>query len=247
MTLLKTGNDRSATAAVRASDLATKRDIVRLFVGRPSARVLAFAFAILAAARVALGGPPGRGDLLVIAVTLAITGTVEWVIHKYLLHAPLDSWATRTLGTGTGHHRHHLDPTDVDWLLLRGIDAGVFVTAFGLFTAAWTVPLMWITGSSIVAGFLTAWAVAALGLIHYEWVHLMVHTRYRPRTRFYKALARNHRLHHFRNERYWLGVTSNTGDRLLGTLPKHKSDVPLSDTARTLVQVVSERAPIGEF
>ena len=42
------------------------------------------------------------------------------------------------------------------------------------------------------------------------------------------------RLHHYRNENYWLGVSSNTGDRLLRTLPKHKTDVPLSETARTL-------------
>jgi hypothetical protein len=234
MSLLKTGIRRTPTSAVRSTDLVTKRDILALFTRRGSAQVLAAAFAVLVAARVMFGGPAGRGDVIVVAVTLAITGTVEWVIHKYLLHAPLDSWTTRTLGTGSGHHQHHLDPTDVDWLLLPGLDAGVFVTGFGVFTAAWTVPLMWITGSSVTGGFLTAWAVAAAGLIHYEWVHLMVHTRYRPRTRFYQGLARHHRLHHFRNEHYWLGVTSNTGDRLLGTLPKHKSDVELSDTARTL-------------
>ena len=73
-----------------------------------------------------------------------------------------------------------------------------------------------------------------LALGHYEWVHLIVHTRYRPKGRYYRRLARNHRLHHFRNENYWLGITSNSGDRLLNTLPKHTTDVPLSDTARTL-------------
>jgi hypothetical protein len=236
MSLLKTGSERTgdSSAGVSASDLATKRDILRLFTRRASAQVLAVAFALLASARLVFGGPFGLGDLIVLVVTLAITGTVEWVIHKYLLHAPLDSWTTRTLGTGSGHHRHHLDPTDIDWLLLRGLDAGVFITAFGVVTAAWAIPLMLITGSSIVAGFLTAWALAAAGLIHYEWVHLMVHTRYRPRTGFYKSLARHHRLHHFRNEQYWLGVTSNTGDRILGTLPNDKTDVPLSKTARTL-------------
>ena len=61
-----------------------------------------------------------------------------------------------------------------------------------------------------------------------------MHTRYRPSSRLYARLARNHRLHHFRNERYWLGVTSNSGDRILRTLPRSKTDVPLSDTARTL-------------
>lgn len=222
------------TPSVRAGDLATKREIAVVFAGRGSARVLAAAIVILVAARALFGGGLGRGDAIVVLTTLAITGTVEWVIHKYLLHAPLDSWPTRVLGTGTGHHQHHLDPTDIDWLLLRTVDAAVFVTAFGAFTAAWSVPVLWITGSSIVGGFLTAWAVAAIGLLHYEWVHLLVHTRYRPRTRFYTSLARHHRLHHFRNEHYWLGVTSNTGDRLFRTLPAHKSDVPLSDTARTL-------------
>jgi hypothetical protein len=163
-----------------------------------------------------------------------MTGTVEWIIHKYLLHAPLDSWTTRKLGTGLGHHRHHLDPPAIEYLMLGGIDAAVFITAFGVVTAVWSLPLMWLTGASLIGGFLTAWACAAVGLLHYEMVHLLVHTRYRPRLRYYRSLGRNHRLHHFRNENHWLGVTSNTGDRLLRTLPKQKTDVPLSDTARTL-------------
>jgi sterol desaturase/sphingolipid hydroxylase (fatty acid hydroxylase superfamily) len=69
---------------------------------------------------------------------------------------------------------------------------------------------------------------------HYEWTHLLIHTAYRPRTRFYARLSRNHRRHHYRNEGYWLGVTSNLGDRLLGTLPAADERVPLSATARTL-------------
>jgi hypothetical protein len=73
-----------------------------------------------------------------------------------------------------------------------------------------------------------------VALAHYEWTHLLVHSRYRPKSRFYARLSRNHRLHHFRNERYWLGVTSNSGDRILRTLPRAKTDVPLSETARTL-------------
>ena len=75
-------------------------------------------------------------------------------------------------------------------------------------------------------------AYVALG--HYEWTHLLVHTRYRPKSRYYKRLARNHRRHHFRNEDYWMGITSNLGDRMFGTYPKDSKSVPLSDTARTL-------------
>ena len=219
--------------ALRANDLSTKREIAAVYVRRGSAQVLIAAALLLGLARIAVGGF-GRGDVLVVVVTLAITGTVEWIIHKFLLHAREDAWTSRTLGTGAGHRNHHVDPPDIDWLMLRGADAAVFVTAFGAVTAAWTLPLMWITGSALLGPFLTAWALAAIGLAHYEWVHLMVHTRYRPRTPYYRRLARNHRLHHFRNEGYWLGVTSNSGDRLLRTYPKHKTAVPLSDTARTL-------------
>lgn len=220
-------------APPRADELRTKRDIASVYVRQWSPRVLVIAAVLIGGCRVLLGGF-GRGDLIVTAVTLAITGPVEWVIHRSLLHAPEDSWTSRTLGTGTGHRRHHLDPPDIDWLMLRGADAAVFVVSFGVVTAAWSIPLMVLAGSALLGPFLTAWALAAIGLAHYEWVHLMVHTRYRPRLPYYRRLMRNHRLHHFRNEAYWLGVTSNSGDRLMRTYPRHKTDVPLSDTARTL-------------
>ena len=218
---------------MRATDLTTKRAILGEFARRGSARVLGVAVAVLAAARATVGDF-GRGDLLAIGVTVLITGSVEWTIHTHLLHAPEDSWVSRTLHTGDGHRQHHLDPPDVDWILLRTVDAAVFVAMFGLFTAAWSVPLMWASGSSVTGGFLTAYLCAAAGLLHYEWVHLMVHTRYRATSRYYRNLDRRHRLHHFRNEHYWMGVTSHTGDRLMRTLPRERTDVPLSPTARTL-------------
>jgi Fatty acid hydroxylase len=217
----------------RSNELGTKREIARLYVGRGSAQVLLVATAVLTTTRLAIGGFE-RGDAPVVLVTIAITGTVEWIIHKHLLHAPEDSWTSRTLDTGSGHRRHHLDPTDIEWLMLRGSDAGVFVIAFGAVTAAWSIPLMWIIGSPVFGPFVTAWACAAIGLGHYEWVHLMVHSSYRPRTPYYRRLARNHRRHHYRNEGYWLGVTANSGDRLLGTYPKLPTDVPISGTARDL-------------
>lgn len=217
----------------RSNELATKREIARLFVSRGSAQVLLVAATALVVARLAIGGF-GIGDAVVLAITVAIAGTVEWIIHLHLLHAPEDSWTSRTLDTGSGHRRHHLDPTDIDWLLLRGVDAAVFVVAFGAVTAAWSIPLMWIVDWPMLGPFVTAWACVAIGLIHYEWVHLMVHTTYRPRTRYYRRIARNHRRHHYRNEHYWLGVTTNSGDRLFGTYPKQAADVRVSGTAKHL-------------
>lgn len=233
--MMKQQMDTTTERPIRANDLATKRDAVRVFVRRGSARVLAVAIAVLAAFRLLVGDlDVSIGDAIVVTVTLAIAGPVEWLIHRLLLHAPADAWTSRRLGTGHGHRNHHLDPPDIDWLMLRGADAAVFVAAFGLITAGWTLPLLWLVGGPVAAPFLTAWALTALGLLHYEWVHLLVHTRYRCRSRYYGRLARNHRRHHYRNEHYWLGVTTNSGDRLLHTYPTNTSDVPLSETARHL-------------
>jgi sterol desaturase/sphingolipid hydroxylase (fatty acid hydroxylase superfamily) len=149
------------------------------------------------------------------------------------LHAPEASFRTRRLGTGSGHTEHHRDPGDLRWLLLTWRDAAIFAGGIGLITASWAAPLGLAFGSSPSRAALSAWTVGLIALAHYEWTHLLVHTRYRCRSRYYRALARHHRLHHYRNEQYWLGVTSRWGDRLLGTLPE-RGEVPSSPTARTL-------------
>lgn len=120
------------------------------------------------------------------------------------------------------------------WLLLPGLDSGIFVVLLAIVHLAWVVPLAVVLDAPIVATWLTATALSTAGLLHYEWVHLLVHTAYRPRTRYYTRLARNHRRHHYRNEHYWLGVTTNSGDRLMRTYPSAEDAVPRSETARTL-------------
>ena len=67
----------------------------------------------------------------------------------------------------------------------------------------------------------------------YEWTHFLIHTAYRPRSRYYRSIWRNHRLHHYKNEHYWHGITNTLSDRVLRTLPD-QADVPRSPTARTL-------------
>jgi len=110
----------------------------------------------------------------------------------------------------------------------------VFLVLLAVVTAAWAPPLAWLVGGSAWPSLLTAFTVTAAGLGHYEWTHLLVHTAYRPSSRYYARLARNHRRHHYRNERYWLGVTSNLGDRIMRTYPSSAGAVPVSGTARTL-------------
>ena len=218
---------------VRATDLRTKREVAREFFSWGSPQLLTIAALAALVVRVTIGDW-GWGDLYVILFTLTFTGVVEWVIHLFVLHTAEDSWLSRRVGAGVDHRKHHLDPPELQWLLLHWGDAALFLPLLAGFVATWSLPLLWLTGQPLLTGYLTAVTAAWIGLAHYEWTHLLVHTAYRPKTRYYRRLARNHRLHHYRNERYWLGVTSNMGDRVLGSYPRSKTDVPLSETARTL-------------
>jgi hypothetical protein len=218
---------------MRTTDLANKSETFRTFVQFGSPRVIATFVGAAAAVRIWYWSW-GWGDLIVAATTLVLVGVFEWVVHLFLLHAPEDSFRMTKLRTGTGHRAHHKDPTGMVHLLLNTNESGLFAAMFGVFTALWVPAFMWLLGFQMLGPYLTGYMLALIGLLHYEWTHLLVHTRYHPKTKYYKRLARNHRLHHFRNEHNWLGVTSNVGDRLLRTYPKHKTDVPLSETARTL-------------
>lgn len=218
---------------MRTTDLTTKAETFRVFVRFGSPKVISAFVGSLVLVRFVYRSW-GWGDLIVAAMTLLLLGVFEWVVHLFLLHAPVESIRMRKFKTGTGHRKHHQDPTGMVHLLLNTPEAGVFAALFAVFTVLWVPALMWVLGFEILGPYLTGYMLAVIGLLHYEWTHLLVHTRYQPATRYYARLARNHRLHHYRNEHYWLGVTSNMGDRILRTLPKDKGDVPLSETARTL-------------
>ena len=220
--------------AERTDDLRTLHEIAKTYLSHRSPQIMLGGLGFIALVRMFFGGGYGLADLVVVTATAVLVGPVEWVLHLYLLHAPEDSIRMQKFGTGSGHREHHLDPNNVGWALLGGIDAFVFLFLIAGWTAAWSLPIAWILGGGLLGPFLTALAAAYLSLAHYEWTHLLVHTRYRPKSRYYKRLAANHRLHHYRNEHYWLGVTSNLGDRIMRTYPDNKSGVPLSDTARSL-------------
>ena len=223
--------DRGTSA--RSDDLRTLREVFRTYGSHRSPQVIVTGISVIGVARLWVGGF-GWAEPVVIGLTLLLTGLVEWFLHLFLLHAPEDSARMAKYGTGTGHREHHLDPSNIGWIMLAPQDAFVFLWMLAGWTAVWSLPLSVLIGASMLSTYLTALLTAYLTLAHYEWVHLLVHTRHRPKSRYYKRLEANHRLHHYRNEHYWLGVTSNLGDRILRTLPANKTDVPLSDTARSL-------------
>lgn len=221
------------TGPVRTDTLRSKRATAAVFLRNGSGRVAVPVLALVVIVRIAIGGWSWP-DALMVAIVALLTGPVEWVLHLKVLHAGTESFATRRLGLGLGHRQHHLDPPELRWLLLTGVEMAIFLALLALVTLVWSLPLAWVLGGGLLGGVVSAFGATVAAATHYEWTHLLIHTAYRPRSRFYARLSRNHRRHHYRNEGYWLGVTSNLGDRLLGTLPAADERVPLSATARTL-------------
>ncbi|MFN8052597.1 MAG: sterol desaturase family protein [Acidimicrobiales bacterium] len=175
--------------------------------------------------RIAMGRWTWR-DLAIPVVIVALQPFTEWVIHVTLLHfRPRIVMGRRVdLHVAREHRRHHLDPKDVALTLVPLPELLALVV--GVTVVAWPVAIDHRDA-------LTVMATVAAVLGTYEWTHYLIHSGYRPRSRHARSIFRSHRLHHFRNEHYWMGVTSNLADRVLGTFPQ-KLDVPLSDTARTL-------------
>ena len=211
----------------------TKREAFAVFRRWSSPRIITLGLVTMLVIRV-LVGSWSWWDLVAVAIVLAINPFTEWMIHLFILHG--DPWTigSFTLDNGVGHREHHLDPGEIRWLLLRGSDAVIFQIMVAALVTGATLPVLWLLGAPLLAPVLTAVSLGLAKLLEYEWDHFFFHTSYRPRTRWYRRLKQNHGLHHWRNENYWLGVTINFGDRVLGTYPKDKADVPLSATARTL-------------
>jgi sterol desaturase/sphingolipid hydroxylase (fatty acid hydroxylase superfamily) len=200
--------------------------VARDHLRRPTVWILGVLTLVALLARLAAGDWT-TGDAIVAGIQVATFPLLEWVLHTALLH-----WRPRRVGPVTldplvarKHREHHADPRDTDLIFIPMptlVLAVVATVAIGLF--AFPRPELGLT-FLLVQGL--------LGSV-YEWTHHLVHTDYRPRTRLVRAIRRNHRLHHFKNEHYWFTVTtSGTADRVLGTYPQ-PNEVPTSPTARAL-------------
>ncbi|MCA9635953.1 MAG: sterol desaturase family protein [Myxococcales bacterium] len=166
-------------------------------------------------------------DLLIPAAIVAAQPFVEWLIHVFILHfkprtilgLKFDLHAARL------HRAHHRAPWQLSLIFIPKLT--------GVIGLAITATLWWLATPTPYL-FATA-MLSTLGMaLTYEWIHYLTHTNYRPQSAFYRRLWRYHRLHHFKNENYWMGVTGHLGDRVLGTLPRDPRDVETSETSRTL-------------
>ena len=221
--------------ALEGREVKTLPDARRQFLRRRSPWLLLAAIAAAAGARIAIGDF-GWWDLAAVATMLAVFPFGEWAIHVYLLHLkPFEVRGRKIeLISSRAHREHHGEPGDLDMVLLYWWQI-VFLVVFA-------VPLTMVLGGVIatlitgetpwgplVSGLMTGYAL----VLTYEWTHFLIHTAYVPRTRAYRSIWQNHRLHHFKNEHFWHGITQNISDRVLGTNPDHR-EVRRSETARTL-------------
>lgn len=194
------------------------------------------AVVIVAALRIAAGGFSWIDPVILVVVLVLVQPFVEWMIHTYLLHLKPFKVAGRSIDlyTARAHRRHHKDPSSLDRTLLhRGEFLGsmflIAITAAPIFAASASV----VSDAPFTQLYLSSLLVAYIGLWRYEWVHFLIHTPYVPRTRYYRSVWRSHRLHHFKHEDYWMGITGTLADKTLGTFPD-QGDVEKSPTARTL-------------
>jgi sterol desaturase/sphingolipid hydroxylase (fatty acid hydroxylase superfamily) len=210
------------------------RDCLREFLRQPSPPYLLGAVLIALGLRLAQGSWSWR-DLVLAAGLVGLTPFVEWMIHVYLLHAgPIDLRGRRVeMLTAREHRAHHESPAVLSGVLLPVYGVLVFLAMIALVNWLLSFPIGLVLGGPRLAYATTGVLVSYTILAAYEWTHFLIHAPYKPRGRYFKAIWRNHRLHHFKNERYWFGVTSTIGDRVIGTLPDQRS-VPRSATARSL-------------
>jgi sterol desaturase/sphingolipid hydroxylase (fatty acid hydroxylase superfamily) len=218
----------------RNPEMLTLGDCWRSFVRRPSPPLLGMAILAAVLLRIALGHYDWR-DAAVIAGVIAFTPIAEWLIHVYLLHARPVRFRERRydLIAAREHRAHHHAPAELDGVLIPTYAVLIFIAQIALTVWLLSFPIHAVIGGNRLAHAATGLLISYTILGAYEWCHFLIHTPYRPKRRYYRSIWRGHRLHHYKNEHYWFGVTSTLGDHLLGTAPE-QSEVAKSGTARAL-------------
>ncbi|WP_431955291.1 sterol desaturase family protein [Nocardia lijiangensis] len=198
----------------------------REFLRHPSPWMIGTTLLLALAARI-LVGDWQISDAVLPLVMLAVFPAFEWVVHVMVLH-----WRPKHLGPITldselarKHREHHVDPRNIPLIFIPTRSLMVVVVALLAITAL-AFPRL-----GLGLTFLLTITVFGLG---YEWTHYLIHTDYKPKRALYKAVWRNHRHHHYKNEHFWFTVTSSgTADRVFGTYPD-PAEVATSPTARNL-------------
>lgn len=216
----------TATSTRSARARVTLIDAGREFWRHPSPWMIAVTLAAASVTRIAHGDWQIT-DAAVPVIMLAVFPFFEWLVHVSILH-----WRPRRVGAlridpllARKHREHHVDPRDIELVFIP------WRALLWVLPVALAIALLVFPRTALGLTFLAFLTVLGLG---YEWCHYLVHTDYKPQTGVYRAIWRNHRQHHFKNEHFWFTVTSaGTADRVLGTYPDPVT-VRTSPTAKNL-------------
>jgi hypothetical protein len=212
---------------LRTPDIKTPAEAWRVFSRKRAPRMLFTAVGLALLARLALGAFSWR-DVVAVAAMLVIYPFGEWAIHVYLLHSKVDIATTRS------HMEHHADPQDLNLINFGPAEAlAILLLAAPLSVGLSALLVAPLPGALPLEPFVTELLTAYVLIAFYEWIHFLIHTSHVPKSRYYRRVWRNHRLHHFKNEHYWHGITNTISDTVLGTNPD-QSTVERSPTARAI-------------
>jgi hypothetical protein len=224
-----------AAPRVLGSEIKTISGAWGIFRRKRAPRIIAAAIVLAFAARIAIGGFTWR-DVAAVAFMAVVYPFGEWAIHVYLLHLRPFNFRGRRIDlvSARSHREHHESPQRLDLINFGPLEAlAILLLAAPAAVGAGAALAALIPGPLPLGPLVTMLLTAYVLIGVYEWVHFLIHTAHVPRSRYYRSIWRNHRLHHFKNEHYWHGITNTVSDRVLGTNPDQR-EVERSRTARAL-------------
>lgn len=204
---------------------ASFREAIKAMYSHPSPIILSALAAFFSGMRLWMGNWQWQ-DVIAPLVIFLVWPFWEWAIHVFLLHYKPKTVFGKTidLPLPVKHRQHHREPWDLSNIFIH---LGVFPIVVPIIVALFYLLMPSI---ELATGALAVFFILAL---NYELTHFLSHINWCPPLGYYRRRVRLHRLHHFRNENLWWGVSMGMADVVLGTAPK-VNDAERSSTVDNL-------------
>lgn len=173
-------------------------------------RLLAIFGPVVAAAILANVGLPLAGSILFFIGGLLLWTLLEYGIHRFAFHGFLP------------HYQHHDDPKDT-----------VFIVSplwLSCGTSALLLVVMRVPAGSWARSGLTLAGIIC-GYLCYEAVHLRIHAN-EAGGPLLRKLRKRHYFHHFADDHFHYGVTTEVWDHVFGSLPGEARAIGKTPTPR---------------
>jgi len=149
-------------------------------------------------------------DLFLPILSFFSLGFIEWSLHYYIWHENPLPIINKPLKTPLVrmHRLHHDFPDDLNTLFF-GWKAVVVATLLVWFSVM-------IVFDDVGLALTLIFSFSLILFVH-EYAHFVAHSNINPKALWLKEIINNHRLHHFKDETKWMGVSSTLPDKLFGT------------------------------